>query len=911
MTTMNAKSRTLALLLPLLGGFILLAGWFALLAAPPAVAQEGQWTDISANLMAVADPCNNTEAGGLTDLFFVTPLEGWVTSGCSDDHGEVYHTTDGGQTWEVQRTEWRNTAIHMRDAQNGYVGAWNGWLYATTDGGATWTTVDRGINFDVLDIECPPTGSRCYESILADVCALEGITWGEVITQCQTVAGANVSALSAPLFDGEMWAASDKIWHYLDGVWYDDQSGSAIGEYLNGLDMADSTHGWAVSAAGSILHTADGQHWTAQTNPDTQGRALYSVQALDADEAWAVGADGLILHTADGGQTWSIEAVGLTANRLDAVHFPSHSVGYAIGANGTLLKYTGPSQASAGASKVALPPRLVVETDPATGDPQSVLQQRYLLFFRYTDPDQPALNVRISDTLPAELTFRQEMHAPEGVTFQRQGQLLTWQADSLPENTVMQAMVYAAFDTVPNGPVTNTAAFDAGAWHFRRADATWPSLFPPLLTTPSRNGEICTADQTGGVPIQGMAQSDVDVFVRLYENGTEAITIPVDSSGFFSTTYSSASIGIVDPVTLTAKVCLQSTPTHCSAAGDSLRLDPLPAGGFWCPRRSRWLVSEGHYQGTYRFVDDNGEFTTQDWVVYGAHHFPTSTIELYIPPDCPTTPEVWVMVDGTRVDPASSTRPPLYRFDIPPAPDTVEFWYRCAGGDEHSSGGELRLIDPDGYVFDVTQGFDPLTPTLHAVSGVTVTCMVSMPTWGGWVPWPAHLYDDQQNPQVTGADGHFAFFTPPGRYYLQVEGIPGYQAWRSPVIEVVSQVVHVNVPYTPWPAEAVTQVTLTSGGPVPAVITVPVGSAVEWVAQVDPDLPVEQQAALAENPIWRPLSERDPLSDTLGFDGGLLAPGQVYRRSFTVPGVYPYTDDAGHSGQVVVRAFVYLPLVLR
>ncbi len=99
---MNTKIRTTALVFSLLGGFILLAGLLALLTAPPAAAEggqdEGQWTDISANLMAVADPCNNTETGGLTDLFFVSPAEGWVTSGCSGDHGEVYHTTDGGQT---------------------------------------------------------------------------------------------------------------------------------------------------------------------------------------------------------------------------------------------------------------------------------------------------------------------------------------------------------------------------------------------------------------------------------------------------------------------------------------------------------------------------------------------------------------------------------------------------------------------------------------------------------------------------------------------------------------------------------------------------------------------------------------------------------------------------------------------
>ena len=115
------------------------------------------------------------------------------------------------------------------------------------------------------------------------------------------------------------------------------------------------------------------------------------------------------------------------------------------------------------------------------------------------------------------------------------------------------------------------------------------------------------------------------------------------------------------------------------------------------------------------------------------------------------------------------------------------------------------LIDPDGFIFDVTQGLDVISSTVdgvpievgNALPGVTVTAYVSMPTWGGWVPWPAHLYNDQINPQVTGDDGYFAFFTPPGFYYLDVQGKAGYQSWRSPVVQVITEIVHVNVPLTP------------------------------------------------------------------------------------------------------------------
>jgi hypothetical protein len=200
----------------------------------------------------------------------------------------------------------------------------------------------------------------------------------------------------------------------------------------------------------------------------------------------------------------------------------------------------------------------------------------------------------------------------------------------------------------------------------------------------------------------------------------------------------------------------------------------------------------------------------------------------------------------------------------------------------------------------------------NTLSGVTVTAYVSMPTWGGWVPWPAHLYNDQINPQVTGDDGYFAFFTPPGFYYLDVQGKAGYQAWRSPVVQVITEIVHVNVPLTPVGIGMPTYgVKLTPDGPSSSVITIPVGSAIEWVSQPSDAATPDELIRLLENPVLRPLSALNPLTNTLGFDGGMLSPGQVYRRQFTQHGMYAYSDGLGHSGQVVVIYRLYMPLVLK
>jgi hypothetical protein len=290
--------------------------------------------------------------------------------------------------------------------------------------------------------------------------------------------------------------------------------------------------------------------------------------------------------------------------------------------------------------------------------------------------------------------------------------------------------------------------------------------------------------------------------------------------------------------------------------------------------------------------------------------------------------EAWIVVDGVGYYPeppeevASSPAPPSV------APQSPDWWFmealyhgynavmnECSWLNatldlQHWEDSECWLTDPDGYVFDVTQGFDPLSPTLHIVEGVTVTAYVSMPQWGGWVPWPAHLYDNQINPQVTGENGYFAFFTPPGHYYLQVDGIDGYQSWRSPVVEVITEIVHVNVPLTPVGQNSILPyITLTPDGPSQPIITITVGDTVEWVSELSGIATPEEIIAWLENPVIRLLSDLDPLSSTLGWDGGMLAPGHIFQRQFTRPGTYTYTDGLGHTGTVVVLVKLYLPLV--
>lgn len=94
------------------------------------------------------------------------------------------------------------------------------------------------------------------------------------------------------------------------------------------------------------------------------------------------------------------------------------------------------------------------------------------------------------------------------------------------------------------------------------------------------------------------------------------------------------------------------------------------------------------------------------------------------------------------------------------------------------------LIDPDGYVYDAESGAD------YRLAGATVTCYELVE--GNWTAWNAAIWE-QTNPQLTGADGYYAFFTLPGTYKVVVSA-PGYWEYESPNLIVVDEPVHHNVP---------------------------------------------------------------------------------------------------------------------
>jgi plastocyanin len=575
------------------------------------------------------------------------------------------------------------------------------------------------------------------------------------------------------------------------------------------------------------------------------------------------------------------------------------------------------------AQKVAFTPQWVV--DPETGSGR--FRQEYLVAYFYGS-GAAAIPVNVADTLPNGLSLASQDTYP-AMSFTRQGQALAWHTlQPVPPGTMGVVHIDSQSTTLPPGAIlNNSAAVDAvNYWHFDlQADSTLPFV-PPLLAS-GGDGETCT----GRFPLEGSAQPGTTV--KVYANGDQVATATPDASGAFIVTLTYPSTG---DWTVTARACAGTT---CSADSNAVLLTPQKS--FWCPRQSVWKTA---HWGIRQFRDQRGLFTTNnpEFTLPKASAAATAAAMLATPhalqltvPSYPVLngkpsteqkqpQEIWIdLGGGEHITPEGNPDfPPdcdygvyLFSFTLPTGVTQVNITLHVRYANDttvYISHLTLNLIDPDGTVFDVTKGFDPDVPALNAISGITVTCMVSMTQWGGWVPWPAQLYNNQANPQVTGADGYFAFFTPPGKYYLQVDGKTGYQPWRSPVIDVITQVVHVNVPLTPLSSGNAGQVKLTPYEIQPATIDVQVGDSVEWFSTLTGD-DAQEIARLTQDPVLRPVSSLDPLTSTLGWDGGMLAPGLVYRRQFVEEGAYAYSDNAGHTGTVVVHGGqrTYLPLILR
>jgi plastocyanin len=444
--------------------------------------------------------------------------------------------------------------------------------------------------------------------------------------------------------------------------------------------------------------------------------------------------------------------------------------------------------------------------------------------------------------------------------------------------------------SVPPGTlVTNTVTINADqdadlSNNTAQVVAEIPFL-PPWITFP-RPGSICTDTFTitGRVQVVAMpSMVDVDVYV----DGALHQTVHPNSEGVWHSQVSGLSDGLHE---IWAQAHYMGMTSSRSQVIEIL----VDSNLFWSPISLHFTDQDG-------FVlfprDDTGRMDQTGWSVFLRPNH-TYTVAVYI---CCVDPnaQVTLEVGGQTVVLTDPDGDGWYEgiFTTPAQLSGVIRLCVTCGLIQRCSDGNV-LVDPEGTVYD--------RQTRQEVEGALVACYQEQAGLGGggvFDLWPAVDFS-QVNPQTTGADGYYSFFTPAGTYRVEVTK-DGYQRHLSPDLVVVDDPVTYDVYLAPELTEDA-DYTITIGplGFDPAVLSAFKGAVVEWV-----NLDTELHASVSVTPT----QEVGGLSSADAWNSGLLAAGESYKLRLDTPGTYTYRDGENGivTGQILVAPSIYLPIVVR
>ncbi len=338
---------------------------FTILISTGALTQEmPEWTDLP----------NAPFSSRHNDVYFVTDSLGWICDG----NGAIYHTPDGGQSWQQQflQTDAHFRSIAFLDSLNGWAGNVGLGEFGATDGNIFYHTSDGGQSWSTFNTFAGPAP--------AGVCGMYVVNDSTIVA---------VGRVRGPAFfakttnRGQTWTSKD-MGEYAAGLidvyFFSPDTGVAVG-------LTNSNH---EQSSGIVLGTTDGgQTWEERHRTDRTGEwcwkltfpsrqvgyaslqrnsrtPIYILKTVDGGQTWEsklfsssyyfvqglgfateemgwIGGNSSqpVFQTTDGGETWSSAGFGVRVNRF---RFLRPDFGYAVGR--TVYKYSSKTAVSVAAS---------------------------------------------------------------------------------------------------------------------------------------------------------------------------------------------------------------------------------------------------------------------------------------------------------------------------------------------------------------------------------------------------------------------------------------------------------------------------------------------------------------------------------------------------------------------------------
>ncbi|MFH1150711.1 MAG: hypothetical protein V1748_09600 [Actinomycetota bacterium] len=279
------------------------------------------------------------------DVAFYDAQNGWAVG----DDGSLYYSDDGGATWTNyagagDTTDYRCVDIDSSNPSNYLVwaaGTGGAVVYQAFDPAfvpaTTWTTPVTGITGTVNGIDMADTtnGWAVDSDGKAYTTATGGATW--VAGGLDTVRLNDVEQL-AP---GSVWAVggSGEIWFFNGSLWVQQPSGTT--SELYGLDVLDTSHGWATGGwAPADIQFYNGTTWGGQFCPATYNISGLSV--LDPTHAYACADNAGRVFFGDGASWSYLNVVNGNLRDIDALASDQiWAVGDRVGSDPLLMLYSG------------------------------------------------------------------------------------------------------------------------------------------------------------------------------------------------------------------------------------------------------------------------------------------------------------------------------------------------------------------------------------------------------------------------------------------------------------------------------------------------------------------------------------------------------------------------------------------
>ncbi|MBY0455821.1 MAG: hypothetical protein K2V38_00630, partial [Gemmataceae bacterium] len=326
---------------------VLLAGVAALVLSAPALAQ----------------PAVAFDDAGLHAVHFADTSEGWA---CGDD-GAVWHTLDGGKTWERQKTGTRASlrGIHFTDPSTGWaVGRLDtpsgsvGVMLKTLDGGNRWAEVGMNImpGLNAVRFFTEKHGIVCGDGSDAFPTGMfttadGGVTWeaakGPRVPSCRAaeIAPRQFGAVVAGAWGrvGLLAMPRDSKVGKLPAEYREAELDPLAGRTVHGVACVNANDKvWCFAAAdgGAVLVSSDGGARWGFTNLGLPAAVLSAcdfrcVSAVGA-HVWVAGRPGgFVLHSADLGKTWEVQKTELSVP-ANGLHFVSEKEGWLVGELGSI-----------------------------------------------------------------------------------------------------------------------------------------------------------------------------------------------------------------------------------------------------------------------------------------------------------------------------------------------------------------------------------------------------------------------------------------------------------------------------------------------------------------------------------------------------------------------------------------------